>query len=330
VTGDPDDHSHDHGPDHDHDHAHGHVHFGKPNAARLKVTRCGPIANEILAEDGDLYVLAVFEHSFYLACPRGIVCVGGGEIGAGPINVEIEEPPGGIGTLRLTPDIEGRIEHGVPFITENLALDLAHAQVWMPPAMPAFVPEQAAKGLARLRKLATANVLPRDGLARLVLTGKAAVSNASAQMAEGSIRDLQARLPVVLASTSLDDAVARAATLLVGLGPGLTPSGDDVLGGLMLALTAAGHADLRDILWDTIAPELDALTVPISAMHLSAAADGLAVAAMHDVLHAILADAPDLDERLATIAGHGHTSGWDAVAGLVLGLEAILARPTVH
>jgi hypothetical protein len=313
----------------DHDH-HAHEHFGKPNAARLKVLRCGPIAHEILAEDGDLFVLAVFERSFYLAAPRGIVCVGSDEIGAGPINVEIEEPRGGIAALRLTPDIEGRIEHGVPFITDSLALDFTDAAVWMPPATPPFVAERAAAGLARLRTLAPPNLLPRDGLARLVLTGKVASSNAAAQMAEGSVRDLQTRLPSVLASTVLDEDVARAATLLVGLGPGLTPSGDDVLGGLMLALTAAGHADLRDLLWETIAPELDALTVPISAMHLSAAADGLAGAGLHDLLNALLANAPDLEDKLATAANHGHTSGWDAVAGLVLGLEAILARPTVH
>lgn len=316
--------------DHSHDDHHGHDHFGKADAARLKVVRCGPIAREILAEDGDLYVLAIFERSFYLACPRGIVCVGTDDIGAGPINVEIAEPQGGIASLRLSPDMEGRIEHGVPFITESLALDLAPAEIWMPAPMPAFDASRVAAGLARLRTLAPLTALPRDGLARLVLADKVASSNASAQMAEGSIRDLKTLLPAALASGSFDDALARAATLLVGLGPGLTPSGDDVLGGVMLALTAAGHADLRDILWETIAPELDALTVPISAMHLSAAADGLAAAAMHDLLDAILTDAADLGDKLSIAAGHGATSGWDAVAGLVLGLEAVLARPAVH
>lgn len=322
--------AHDHSHDDDHNHDHGHEHFGKPNAARLKVVRCGPIAHEVLAEDGDLYVLAVFERTFYLACPRGIVCVGSDDIGAGPINVEIAEPAGGIAGLRLTPDLEGRIEHGVPFITETLALDLSNAAIWMPPASPAMQPERVASALAKLHKIAMPNVLPRDGLARLVLTDKVSSSNASAQMAEGSIRDLKAHVPPALATGVLDEPLARAATLLVGLGPGLTPSGDDVLGGLMLALTASGHTNLRDALWDAIAPELDALTVPISAMHLSAAADGLAGAAMHALLDALLTDSPDLEEKLATAADHGHTSGWDAVAGLVLGLEAILARPTVH
>lgn len=321
--------SHDHAHD-DHGSHHGHEHFGKADAARLKVVRCGPIAHEILSDDGDLYVLAIFERSFYLACPRGIVCVGTDEIGAGPINVEIAEPPGGIAALRLTPDVEGRIEHGVPFITDSLALDLGHAEIWMPQTTPAFDAARVAAGLARLRALAPPNALPRDGIARLVLTDKVASSNASAQMAEGSIRDLKVQLPAALASGTFDDKLARAATLLVGLGPGLTPSGDDVLGGVMLALTAAGHADVRDVLWETVAPELDALTVPISAMHLSAAADGLGAAAMHDLLEAILTDAPGLGDKLSAAAGHGATSGWDAVAGLVLGLEAVLARPTVH
>ncbi len=310
-----------------HDHHH-HEHFGKADATRLVVSRCGPIAHEVLSEDGELYVLAVFEQSFYLACPRGIVCVGTGEIGAGPINVELAGAmtPGSWAALGITQEIEGRIEHGIPFITENLAIDLSTASIWSPPPPPAFDPPRAGAGLQRLRALAQGR-LPRDGLSRLILTGKATAGNAEAQMADGSIAELRAALPGVLAGTPIGDALVRPATLLVGLGPGLTPSGDDVLGGIMLALSVTGRRELCDGIWEALVPELDALTVPVSAMHLSAAADGLASAAMHDLVNALLADADGLDQALRVASAAGHTSGWDTIAGLVLGLEVVLAAP---
>lgn len=305
---------------------HHHEHFGKPDAVRLAVSRCGPIAHEVLSEDGDLFVIGVYDRAFHLACPRGIVCVGTEEIGAGPINVELAATPapGNWAALGITPDCEGRIEHGVPFITETLAIDLSAASIWSPPPPPAFDRTRAAAGLQRLRALAQGR-LPRDGLSRLVLTGTAVAGNAEAQMAADSIAELRAALPGALDAGSIGDTLVRPATLLVGLGPGLTPSGDDVLGGMMLALAATGRQELCDALWEALVPELDALTVPISAMHLSAAADGLASAAMHDLVNALLGDAEALDQALRAAASAGHTSGWDAIAGLVLGLDGVLA-----
>ncbi len=296
-------------------------HFGKPDARRLAVVRCGPIAHEVLSEDVDLFVLAVFERSFYLGCPRGLVCVGTG-IGAGPINVELASAPRDWAALGIAPDVEGRIEHGIPYVTERLALDLDASAIWAPSPLPPFTPQTVASAIARLSALASPD-LPDDGLARLVFEGHA--GNVEAQMAQASIGDLRTGLVSALADVSLPETLARAATLLVGLGPGLTPSGDDLLGGVLLALSATRNEALRDALWDVLVPELDALTVPISAMHLSAAADGLAGEALHALVCATLADAPSLHSALRQAVSLGHTSGWDTLAGLVLGLDAVLA-----
>ena len=51
--------------------------------AAIPVMRCGAIAREVLADAGETRVIAVFDRSFYLACPRGIVCIGTAGIGAG-------------------------------------------------------------------------------------------------------------------------------------------------------------------------------------------------------------------------------------------------------
>lgn len=305
-------------------HHHHHDHFGNPDATRLRAIRCGPIAQEILGEDGEIVVIAVFDRSFYLACPRGIVCIGS-DIGAGPINVEMQAAPhDSWETAGIRPDMEGRIEHGVPYLTENLALDISGARIWEPPVAPSFDKATAAVSLARLKAQATP-LLPADGLAALVLTGKANTKNIEAQMAAASLAELRNGLVRSVPEHAPDERLARAATLLVGLGPGLTPSGDDVLAGVMLALSIAGRTTTRDALWHALTPELDALTVPISAMHLSAAADGMASELMHALLEAILTNSENLGPSLRAAARTGHTSGWDTIAGIVLGLEAVLA-----
>ena len=96
----------------------------------------------------------------------------------------------------------------------------------------------------------------------------------------------------------------------------------------MLALSALGQSDLRDALWQTIGAELDDLTVPISAMHLSAAADGLGTEAMHRMIGAVVAgDVAEIAALLPGMSDIGATSGWDALAGAVLTLDAWSGRP---
>jgi Protein of unknown function (DUF2877) len=133
---------------------------------------------------------------------------------------------------------------------------------------------------------------------------------------------LDAGLRSSLSSHAMSDDVGMAATLLLGLGPGLTPSGDDVLGGVMLALTAIDQTGLRDQLWDALRPELEMLTNEISAMHLAVAADGLGGEVCHAALNALLTGVlPDLE----AIHAIGHTSGWDTLAGMVITLRAAVA-----
>jgi hypothetical protein len=111
---------------------------------------------------------------------------------------------------------------------------------------------------------------------------------------------------------------------LIGLGPGLTPSGDDYLGGILIALSVIGQTRLRDRLWQTLEPLLTRRTGDISRAHLAAAAGGLGNAALHDVLSAILAGRTDaIFTAVASISAHGHTSGWDTLAGGIAVLRTV-------
>jgi len=108
---------------------------------------------------------------------------------------------------------------------------------------------------------------------------------------------------------------SRAPDRLIGLGPGLTPAGDDFVGGAMIALRACGDARAADRIAAWALPLAQERTNRISRAHLECAASGEGHEALHDYLAS--GDREHLD-RLTRI---GHTSGLDAAAGALLALQ---------
>ena len=133
------------------------------------------------------------------------------------------------------------------------------------------------------------------------------------------------------------DAVDQAVRGLIGLGPGLTPSGDDMLVGLMVSLrtalgpVACNEATSARLSQSSYAPAVDALsrsivrhatrTNRISAALLEQAALGIGSAAQHRVVQCLLEATPAtaLEAAVAELVRWGHTSGWDALTGILFG-----------
>lgn len=119
-------------------------------------------------------------------------------------------------------------------------------------------------------------------------------------------------------------ALAAAAPRVLGLGPGLTPSGDDFLGGVFFALAHAPRAH-----WAAELPALHAAllracsqaTNPISAALLADGMQGRSYRALHELLAALHTDRwPRVDEALRSLGGIGATSGGDLAAGVLVTL----------
>ena len=107
----------------------------------------------------------------------------------------------------------------------------------------------------------------------------------------------------------------------IGLGPGLTPWGDDLIGGALIALAALGLRERRDVLWRHCVELLDR-TNDISRAHLRSAALGFGSAALHNAIHAVMSGSVrNLRQALAALAAMGHTSGRDAFAGSLIVLR---------
>ena len=113
-------------------------------------------------------------------------------------------------------------------------------------------------------------------------------------------------------------AVRRAAAQLAGWGPGLTPSGDDFLAGMMLGLWLRRGADAAAAcaqIYAAAAPR----TTRLSRAFLRAARDGLADERWHVLLRALtMDDAAGLERATHDVLAFGASSGLDMLAGFQL------------
>ena len=236
---------------------------------------------EQAAAGGEGEVRAVFRRSAYLCFPGNrYVCVGDTSLGCGPLNALVAD-------FRL------------PSLGERLALDIASAQLWKPAPLSLGVEPDV-----RALQAAARGRVPREGLGCLVVDEHNSLSG-HAQPALDAIERW-------LVGNALDEE----AQTLIGLGPGLTPSGDDYLGGVLIALHQLGRQAQARGLWRWLEPRL-ARTSAISGAHLAAAAAGEGHEALHACLEALHRADADWPAVLARLDSVGHCSGWDSLAGLV-------------
>ena len=241
----------------------------------------GRAARDALA-GGEGEVVAVFRRSFYVRVGGRYACIGDPSLGRGPLNALVSD-------------------FREPLMGQRVTVLLEGARLWE----PAPFRGGARPHLDALRKALDGHV-PEEGLGCTIL----GIHNALTVHAQPALEALDRWLA--------GHALANEAAQLIGLGPGLTPSGDDYLGGVLVGLRWLGRGAQADSLWRWLGPRLESRTSAISAAHLAAAATGQVHEALHEVLDNLAAwQAPDLHPSLARLDAVGHTSGWDALAGVV-------------
>ena len=283
---------------------------------RFRISRSGGAAHGLIAAGGTGRVAAVFTHSFYLESADAMACIGDGSLGLGPLNAICDAPRGidwPASGLRVGAAYRSAGD-GIQ-VGDRFAFSTAEAETWVPRPCPAgWRPETLQPGLDNLDRHIIGRI-PMEGLAPLVFGGAdSAVGRAA--------RTPVAGLGAWLAAEAPGDPTPWVRAL-IGLGPGLTPSGDDFLGGAMIVL----HLLARRPALAGLAAAVQACataTNPISRAHLAAAADGQGSAAIHDLLDDLLrGELSSLDNRLIAVDHIGHCSGWDALAGIVTTLRAV-------
>ena len=291
-----------------------------PPGPRAVAASIGPIAARALRAGATGSVRAVFERCFYLDLDSGWTCIGPEELGAGPLNLACARWPAGSLRAHLRCGDVAQIDAATLF-AGHVAISLGDAAPWLPERVGHWDKASLGRGLAAT-DVALRALAPRDGLA--LLSGEDGCCRAALlSTLEAPLAHLDQVLAAPRAVEPPPIDVKRIAPLL-GLGPGLTPSGDDYLGGLLVALSLVGRSGVRDHLWQALHPLAIARTTAISRAHLAAAAEGLGSAALHAALGAILSGTTQrIAVACARLAGVGHTSGWDALAGALSVLRAV-------
>jgi len=229
--------------------------------------------------EGEGEVRQAFRRSFYAAFADGrYACVGDASLGRGPLNALVDD-------FRLAA------------VGERVSLSVAAR--WAPPPLP----PNPVVDIGALRYAAQGRA-PQEGLGGLVIGAHNALSGHAAPALEALER--------WLIGNALDDD----AQMLIGLGPGLTPSGDDYLGGMLIALQAFERRPQAQALWRWLEPRL-ARTSEISAAHLAAAAAGEGHETLHLCLETLCTRRSDWPGVLAKLDQVGHCSGWDSLAGVL-------------
>lgn len=303
------------------------------NAARQRfaVRSIGSVAAQALADEDDGTVLAVFRRSLYVEMSNGrLACVGALSLGDGPLNARCDVPDGlSFDSGGPHPGEDVRTAGSVLLVGNRFAFETEDAVPWRPPPNPAQSTGAMERGLDRLR--GAAGAFSHDiGLGRLILDPTFQPNG------EDLALDRAAPAIVVLADwlrRLVEDPVGvpdppGEAEMLIGLGGGLTPSGDDWVGGAMVALRTLGRWDAARRVARWVLPLAQSRTGKISIAHLAAAAGGEGAAALHQTIHAVCtADGPGLDAALGDVDAIGHTSGWDALAGAVAAISSCCASP---
>jgi Protein of unknown function (DUF2877) len=121
-------------------------------------------------------------------------------------------------------------------------------------------------------------------------------------------------------------AAACAADQLVGLGPGLTPSGDDLLAGTLAALRLlGGDAAFTAALADHVSAVGGRRTTALAATLLRLAGQGNVAAEVGQVIKALNGQG-SLEDAAGRLHAVGHTSGADLARGLLIGTTAALGH----
>ncbi len=133
-------------------------------------------------------------------------------------------------------------------------------------------------------------------------------------------------------TVAISDEMSSQAPRLLGAGLGLTPAGDDLLAGIMLALHRIDRADLAGSLWELLKPMVAPQTNIISAAHMQLAARGQCSEPMLQLLECLFSKTiikqrdcgHATADNIHTLANRmGASSGWDTLAGMTLVLRAL-------
>ena len=283
--------------------------------AALKVRAAGMLAHAALVRcGGRLRPLPAFPDSPYRLAGDEIVWLGGDNATWHPRRILLAKP------------IPARL-------SGELHLSVEGADVWRPATLSGVTADSNGASVSGVPSFT-----PAQGAAACVFIGVninaiGTPAGFGVLLAARPLRfplDLAlARLRALAASVAEDNATAfeSAALPLLGLGLGLTPSGDDFVGACLFARRLRDDF-LSSPSWQEAATNLTRAAAvrsnSISAALFGDLACGAAYAPLHELAAALRCSDAALLAAARALTAIGHSSGWDMLTGFMLGAGATI------
>ena len=297
------------------------------------------MAQRALVRSRKWQVISSFKRSFY-CCDNdeNIICIGQEEIGKGPFTIlcssEQTWPKNVLANIKYL----WLREEKLLFEGSKVVFDMQGASIWNKTLSTINTANAHLYfDLNTLANMAAVNA-PSESLGYLIphffptkINRKSmelsALTCAIHQRFRNIISEVKPQ-PIFLNTRFVDNLFVDTLEQLIGLGKGLTPSGDDFLAGIVMGFYKVGRVMDGHYLACHFNRTASERTTIVSLAFYSALSEGLVAEPFRQLLEVIgSGDVKQLVQALARINGMGATSGWDTVAGILFGISLVNPIP---
>jgi Protein of unknown function (DUF2877). len=293
----------------------------------LSARSIGYLAHQSLLNETTATVLGAISKGLYLLTPGQRVIYISYETYRSPLTMTLVETPPELPsiepgeTVKLSPT-------SLIWLDGKLRLSLATAEIWSAP-IPRItheIQDTPDRRIQRLVEIAAKVSAAKGqlGFAPLLLPILGLEQNESLP---AELEPVWAKLKGILQSgpNLTPTALIELLSGLLGYGRGLTPSGDDLLTGFLLALARWNYPSAE--LGQELSRAAYQKTTTLSANLIECAAAGGADERLIQVVDAVAAGNAPLQPCVDSLVGYGNSSGADVLAGIALAARMWTARP---
>lgn len=268
---------------------------------------CGKYAASLIKEYNCAEVLGVYSAGTYLLFSESIVLICDASKKSVPFGISVEDYPAfrdAVNGAERAYIENGTLTLGGASVNANGICETAECRIPAPPCTEAL--DKTAKMLLEKKDTGFCRILADEE-----------PSDPYAKKAKTLAREM------LLALTKNDtDGLCRSAGRLIGLGGGLTPSGDDVICGALYALRYCESTRAEAALLADAVQKAKNNTNIISRRYLESAANGEYFGLVADLINAMCGDG-DIESALDALLTVGSSSGGDIAAGILLAYKFI-------
>lgn len=268
------------------------------------VSSIGKTARQALAGDPEMHVLGTTSRGIFIQIGARWVVFLSKESYRGPLTINVMGEAGLFRLINAGDEVKAA-EGYLVFQRTGLRLGMDSAELWQP--HPVVEDHAELAGTSARLEFVSRQILKETGVF-------------SVEILQGLRQGLHDRRI---------EQISGAVESLLGLGTGLTPSGDDLAVGLLMALNRWRACFPLDFPFEAINQRVVASsaerTTLLSANLIACAAQGFADERLIQALDGLVTGTPDALTCAALLRGWGQHSGCDAFMGMSIALEGFIS-----